>query len=746
MGDLFLFFPESQKRAEILEYCAKRLETRFLVLDEPASGLLTVELKNRDLEFEATHLKLLKPVNQTALDGEDNRQEFDVYTRDVFKDVNSDTFFLPCERAHIAQLVLLSFTIDDEFRKLISGMETKHKFHEETPLVSALQRLELLENYAPLHTDSKKKTVFPKFQLIPNTQAVRNYYGEEVAFYFAWMNHFTLWLVFPAVVGLAYYLYTQKTEISVDNNPYVPFFSFGMVIWATLFNKFWRRESNRWAQKWGTLNEEDVDEIRPEFTGTMRKSPITGLMERYSPDWLRYCKYFGSALVTSVMLFIAFSVMVCSLNLQGYIHNNGMFHVPALAKFSAPGEIFDPVNGDFLPCLVPTIVHSLAIMVLNQYIYRRIAVGLTDWENHRTESSFENSLILKRFLFEAFDCYISLFYLAFYELDVMKVIWVGGERWLRRLVRVNRGKRLVRTELVALYTADCIRRLLTETVIPLLLQLLSARGERDNMKRLKDKYGEKESVTQAAQGAAGELEEALGGAGELEEALGGAGELEEALEGAGELEEALGGAGELEEALEGTALEDSKKDKYEQFDDFLEMVIEFGYVTMFASAFPLGAALSLVYNVVEMKSDAIKLSWACQRPPSMRAANIGTWQTVLSTMTVLAAITNVMIFGFGSDQMMEWLPGWYTDLGGKRELAEGMGRFVVGGVFVIEHVVLMVVMFLHYAIPDMPSDVQVEVARRAYEDHKAFLKAKKQERLRLSGKLKVEEPVAAMAQ
>ncbi|KAK3237448.1 hypothetical protein CYMTET_52480 [Cymbomonas tetramitiformis] len=668
MGDLFLFFPESQKRAEILEYCAKRLETRFLVLDEPASGLLTVELKNRDLEFEATHLKLLKPVNQTALDGEDNRQEFDVYTRDVFKDVNSDTFFLPCERAHIAQLVLLSFTIDDEFRKLISGMETKHKFHEETPLVSALQRLELLENYAPLHTDSKKKTVFPKFQLIPNTQAVRNYYGEEVAFYFAWMNHFTLWLVFPAVVGLAYYLYTQKTEISVDNNPYVPFFSFGMVIWATLFNKFWRRESNRWAQKWGTLNEEDVDEIRPEFTGTMRKSPITGLMERYSPDWLRYCKYFGSALVTSVMLFIAFSVMVCSLNLQGYIHNNGMFHVPALAKFSAPGEIFDPVNGDFLPCLVPTIVHSLAIMVLNQYIYRRIAVGLTDWENHRTESSFENSLILKRFLFEAFDCYISLFYLAFYELDVMKV----------------------RTELVALYTADCIRRLLTETVIPLLLQLLSARGERDNMKRLKDKYGEKESVTQA--------------------------------------------------------LEDSKKDKYEQFDDFLEMVIEFGYVTMFASAFPLGAALSLVYNVVEMKSDAIKLSWACQRPPSMRAANIGTWQTVLSTMTVLAAITNVMIFGFGSDQMMEWLPGWYTDLGGKRELAEGMGRFVVGGVFVIEHVVLMVVMFLHYAIPDMPSDVQVEVARRAYEDHKAFLKAKKQERLRLSGKLKVEEPVAAMAQ
>lgn len=42
------------------------------------------------------------------------------------------------------------------------------------------------------------------------------------------------------------------------------------------------------------------------------------------------------------------------------------------------------------------------------------------------------------------------------------------------------------------------------------------------------------------------------------------------------------------------ALEVLDQPHYEQFDDFLEMVIEFGYVTLFASAFPLAAAMSVV--------------------------------------------------------------------------------------------------------------------------------------------------------
>ena len=91
--------------------------------------------------------------------------------------------------------------------------------------------------------------------------------------------------------------------------------------------------------------------------------------------------------------------------------------------------------------------------------------------------------------------------------------------------------------------------------------------------------------------------------------------------------------------------------EYEQFDDFLEMVIEFGYITMFASSFPLASALSVACNLIEIKSDCYKLAYVTQRPKSVRSQDIGVWGTVVQTQAFMAVLTNVLLFGFASEQM-----------------------------------------------------------------------------------------------
>jgi len=476
---------------------------------------------------------------------------------------------------------------------------------------------------------------------------IRAYYGEEVALYFAWMNHFTCWLVLPAIAGLTYYTATKAAGLSVENNAYTPLFSFSIVVWATLFNKSWTRKSNAWALEWGTYFEQAEEEVRPAFVGKVRVSPVTGLPDRFYPKWKRILKYGVSVLVTLGMLCIAFAAMICSLNLQGYIRD-GHFHVPTLSQFSDVGQPFNQETGNFIVCLVPTICHVITIQVLNQLIYRRIARWLTDWENHRTEASHVNSLILKRFFFEAFDCYISLFYLAFYELDVMKV----------------------RSELVALYTADCVRRLATETILPLVVQWATRRMHRKKLDELKQQLGEKVHLSQAVQ--------------------------------------------------------DAGLDEYEQFDDYLEMVIEFGYITMFGSAFPLGAALSLLYNLVEMQNDRFKLTYAVQRPRSCRVNCIGTWQTVLLVQTIVAAFTNVAIFGFASNQMEQWMPQWFVPDGGSL-MKPGMEGNVVGSVFFIEHVLLIVIALVMWRVPDLDAATKLIIQKRLYEEEQAFQNSKRME-------------------
>jgi anoctamin-8 len=65
------------------------------------------------------------------------------------------------------------------------------------------------------------------------------------------------------------------------------------------------------------------------------------------------------------------------------------------------------------------------------------------------------------------------------------------------------------------------------------------------------------------------------------------------------------------------------------FADHLEMTMQLGYVILFSSAFPPAALCAIFNNLVEIRSDAFKLAYVCQRPFGQRVPNIGTWQVLV---------------------------------------------------------------------------------------------------------------------
>jgi len=626
-------FPDAEQYSNVLRDLASRLrDAKFAVQTNETSLLITAP----DVLYyeEAERQQLMKPLKNSGI-----LDEFTVNDKESFVDWNEENFFVPAELAHMLHELLDNVTPDNTFiKELEKSLSRKVKHEEHESVFQVLTRIEIMEELQLKHDKAKQTKLWNKIVLsiykMP-VQSIRDYYGESVAFYFGWMNFYTFWLIPAAVVG-ATLSFVRPADVTIDNAPYIPFFALFMVLWGFLFIKIWKRKTAEFAFQWDTHDRVRKETYRPSFYGKWRKSEITDEMELHYPTSIRRMKYLVSFLVTLVMLCIAFVVMICSLNLQGYVscHNrlggSNPFHVEALHKFSEPGAIFDP-NGNAILALVPVVIHAVVIMILNQMIYSRIAKALTDWENHKTDAEYENSLILKRFLFEAFDCYISLFYLAFYELDIMRL----------------------RSELMALYTSDCIRRVLTETIIPLVVQKLRKRKNK---------------------------------------------------------------ASEEAEAV------DSDKEEIELFDDYLEMVIQYGYITLFASAFPFAAALSFVSNVIEMKSDGFKMSFLFKRPIVRRVRNIGTWQTVLVVQTWIAVLTNVFLFGFSSEQMLQWFP-WLFDhisvvVDGvsivEQQLRMGAGRYVMGLVFSLEHALLLLGLAITFLIDDVPEWVRVAIARREY--------------------------------
>lgn len=62
--------------------------------------------------------------------------------------------------------------------------------------------------------------------------------------------------------------------------------------------------------------------------------------------------------------------------------------------------------------IITALLNAVQIQILNA-IYNFIAIRLTDYENHRTNTEYEDSLIAKTFIFQFVNSFASLFYIAF---------------------------------------------------------------------------------------------------------------------------------------------------------------------------------------------------------------------------------------------------------------------------------------------------------------------------------------------
>lgn len=496
-------------------------------------------------------------------------------------------------------------------------------------------------------------------------------FGPHVAMYFVFMRTFLIWLAPLGCIGFLMWL-TRDRTITVDEDTTIPFFSLGVVLWSAAFPGLIQREESKFASQWGCLEAERRDVNRPEFFGELAISPVTGEMDLQYPRWKRMIRYGVTASVTIAALSVPFLAMICSLNLQGYVHppNSNMaegletrsspFYIKALARFAKPGHVFDPDGGGPLGgwlSLVPTLLHVIVIGLLNA-TFRRIAERLTEWENHRTESDFEDALIIKRFLFEAFDAYIALFYVGFYMRDPIRL----------------------RQELVSLYTMDWLRRLFTESLIPYV-------QEKVWMAREKRAIGRRKKV-----------------------------------------DDDMRTPSKDELYLNAYV----QKDGYEQFDDYLEMVIGFGYVTLFAGAMPLSAALTFAGNLIEVGSDAFKLNFVCRRPQASRASSMPRpWFFVMCCMCWTAIVTNSLFAYVSSEQVMHLLPSLFKDKGDEHEIRK-KGLWIL---FAGEHLLMIVAFAIYQAMPSRAAWVRHAVAAREFRRLRAA--QREMARGKSSGKLAV---------
>lgn len=77
-------------------------------------------------------------------------------------------------------------------------------------------------------------------------------------------------------------------------------------------------------------------------------------------------------------------------------------------------------------------------------------------------------------------------------------------------------------------------------------------------------------------------------------------------------------------------------------------MFQFGYSTMFSTAFPLSCLMALVNNYVEVRVDAWKLLQLYRRPMPRNAEDMGTWYSILDIISIASIFVNSGVIAFTS--------------------------------------------------------------------------------------------------
>jgi len=146
-------------------------------------------------------------------------------------------------------------------------------------------------------------------------------------------------------------------------------------------------------------------------------------------------------------------------------------------------------------------------------------------------------------------------------------------------------------------------------------------------------------------------------------------------------------------------------------DEYSEMVIQYGYITLFAAAFPLSPLFAFLNNAIEIRTDALKLITAHSRPEYRGAQNIGYWYDMLYLLGTLSVITNCCIIGFSLNSIPD-IFGTKDPTTGHYEYYVMFNAFAV--IVIMEHFLFAFKSLLSFLIPDVPGDIKKNRARQDF--------------------------------
>uniref|UniRef100_A0A4W3JHL9 Anoctamin n=1 Tax=Callorhinchus milii TaxID=7868 RepID=A0A4W3JHL9_CALMI len=473
--------------------------------------------------------------------------------------------------------------------------------------------------------------MFYKYQPL---DLIRKYFGEKIGLYFAWLGVYTQLLIPASTVGVIVFLYGCATvdenipsmemcdhrsnitmcplcdqtcsywKLSTTcatarashlfDNPATVFFSIFMALWAAMFLEHWKRCQMRLNYKWdltGFEEEEVSDHPRPEYEAkilskVLKKESKNKETEKEKLTWKdRSPAYLTNIVGILFMIGLTFAIVF------GVI----LYRISTAAAMAVSSDPYTKDNVRVIVTATAVIINLVVILILDE-VYGSIARWLTQIEVPKTDKSFEERLIFKAFLLKFVNAYTPIFYVAFFKGRFTgrpgKYMYIFRSMRMEECAPGGCLMELCIQLSIIMLGKQLIQNNLFEIGIPKLKKLIRYLKLKREVKLEPDSNYKKPQQYEADYN----LEPFAG-----------------------------------------------------LTPEYMEMIIQFGFVTLFVASFPLAPLFALLNNVIEIRLDAKKFTTELRRPNAAKAKDIGIWYNILRGIGKLAVIINAFVISFTSD-------------------------------------------------------------------------------------------------
>ncbi|XP_031149360.1 anoctamin-2 isoform X2 [Sander lucioperca] len=509
-----------------------------------------------------------------------------------------------------------------------------------------------------LHEEWANYGVMHKYQPV---DLIRKYFGEQIGLYFAWLGVYTQLLIPPSVLGIIVFLYgiftvddnVPSQETCDDNlnitmcplcdvvcdywrlstvcslarasylfdNGATVLFAIFMSLWAACFLEHWKRRQMCLKHMWDLTSLEDEEErvqeeLRPEYEeavqekkdkvkATSKKKLIHAgegvdgekdqMLASQEPDSLDIEDHLSGYLINVstllLLIFVTFSA----------VFGVAVYRICMLSVWSMNPDPEAKASVRMTVTTTGIILNMLVVLVLEE-VYGAIAVWLTELELPKTKEEFEEKLIFKSFFLKSMNAFAPIFYVAFFKGRFGgrpgDYVYVFGDYRMEECAPPGCLIELCIQLSMIMLGKQLIQNNVFEVLIPKLKKMYRTIQEEKVKKRAAE--NEENDTEEKRPKQQYDKDYAL-------------------------------------EPFEGVTPE------------YMEMIIQYGFVSLFVASFPLAPAFALLNNVIEIRLDAAKFVTEIRRPDAVRCKDIGIWYNILCGISKFSVITNAFVISFTSE-------------------------------------------------------------------------------------------------